>query len=735
MINYWRALMLVISIIFIACSSNNEEIDPLENDNTPPVLDLTFKGFPNISEGSPIVVSKKIEIAISAEDSNGIDKIEAFLDGEKVGEDASAPYLITIDVSQYTSKSIAGKYKNYTLEIVATDRAGNTTSKEQIINVDNEIPVVSDVSLIPESTLTGNTNPFSFLVSDNEGLESIMLYLNEELYAQVEIEEPYESNIDTSVLPDGSNILKIEATDVAGNMAIFELDFITDNSGPVVSFENLTDQIIIDEVLLLNPTVTDEYSEVVSIEIKFNDETLTVTDSEAPINYEFDPENYSVGESTFEIIAIDGLGNTSSMTIDANIYRRLIEINIPENRINPSITAAVVFVSRMDGSNVVWQEIVPEDRQIILSVPESFDLSTEFMVSFFMEDNGGMASITTHQNLTRGNPGVLNLAEPVRREGNGSGRQVPIVNFLSNDVLIGESGPSYSFFQSTDDSPASYTVYLDTAQDFLNISTAEDPVYLDPFDQVYVFDLSTYENTLISYPPASDYTLDKANLRNDNLENGQLVVSSPNILANTNSVMRIAGALSQEDEVSNKFHEMFVWNRVGNLDTPMDYTLNSTFYSYRHALHFGNYYTERKGRPLASYTVPDVSLDYSISDNEINIAVQGTEHVVGRVQCVDFDNLTYVWNITYDSENISTVIIPELPVSISHPIESAHQSGNIKVEKVELISYGSISSYDQYIDRMVKNQTNVLEATDWYQLVFKSRTGDFNIPIRDFLFQ
>lgn len=735
MTNYFRVLIIIITIVFVACSSDSDEVNPLENDSTPPTLDLAFEGFPNITETSPIVVSKKIEITISAQDANGIAKVEAFLDEEKVGEDSSSPFFITIDVSQYTSKSTTGKYQNYTLKIVATDKAGNIASKEQLINVDNEMPVINEVSLVTDTVLTGSTNPFSFLVSDNEGLESINIYLNGELNKQIEIDGPYESGIDTSALPEGLNTLKIEAKDIAGNIANYEVNFISDNLGPEVSFENLTEGIIIDEIFQLNPIVTDEYSEVVSTEIKFNNETLTMVDSDVTINYEFDPESFIVGEGNFEIISVDGLGNTSSTIIGANIHRRLIEVNIPESRISPYITAAVVFVSRMDGTVIDWKEITPEDRQIIFSVPESFDMSTEFMVSFFLKDNGGIASITTHQNLTRVNPKVLNLSEPVRREGNGSGEQIPIVNFLSNDVLIGESGTSYSFFQSMDDSPASYTAYIDTAQGFLNISTANDPLNLNSFDQVYVYDRFTNENILIPNPLTPNYILDKANLRSDNLESGQLLVSSPNPLANTNSILMIAGALSQEDDLLNKYHEMFVWNRVGNLDSPMDYLLNTNFYSYRHAIQFGNYYTERKGKPLSNYVIPNVSLGYSISNNQIDISVQGTEHVVGRVQCVDFDNQTYVWHITFDSQKLSNVIVPELPVSISHPVKSAYQSDNIKVEKVELISYESITTYDQYIDGLLKNQSSILETNDWYQLVFKSRTGDFNTPIRGFLFQ
>jgi len=735
MANIHKAYLLIFVTVLIACSSDSNEVDPIASDKTPPTLDLSFAGFPATSGDIPIVVSKQIEITISAQDANGIIKIEAFLDGDKVGEDRSAPFMITIDVSQLASKSLAGKYMDYTLEIVATDGAENTTSKEQIINVDNALPVISEVSLDSQTILNGSANNITFQVSDNEELASVTVYLNNELLIEVGNQGPFEANIDTSVLPDGPCTLKIEATDAAQNKATFEVPFISDNQGPEISLENLSEGLIIDQILQLNPSVTDQYSEVSSVEIKYNAESLIVVESGSPVSYVFDPEGYPVGEGTFEITAIDALGNTTTITTTAIIHRRLIEINIPEGRISPYITAAVVFISRMDGSNVVWKEISPEDRKVVLSAPEAFDMTTEFMVSFFLQDNGGMASLTTHQNLTRSIPGVINLAEPVRRDGEGLITQLPIANFLSNDVVIGESATSYDFLQSVDNAPSSYTVYLDTAQEILNISLAEDPLKVDPFDQVYVFNLSTFENILIPNPAPPDYVFDKANLRSDNLETGQLQVSSTTLLSGTNSILRIAGALSPEDDLADKYHEIFVWNRVGTLDSAMDYLLNTSFYSYRHALRFGKYYTERKGTPLASYTIPDLTVDYAFSNNQINLSVQGTEHSVGRAQCVDFDNLTYVWNVTFDSQKMSSVIVPDLPVSISHPVKSAHQAGNIKVEKVELNSYVSIPSYDQYIDKVVKNHTSILNESDWYQLVFKSRTGDFNTPIRDFLFQ
>lgn len=735
MVKHSRPLFLLFSFVFIACSPDSEPTDPLASDKTPPSLELAFAGFPSASEGSTIFVTQQLEISISAQDANGIEKVEAFLDGDKVGEDLTAPFLIIVDVSQLASKSESGKYKDYILEIVATDKAGNTATKRQTINVDNELPVISNVSLASQTVLNGADNLFTFNVLDNEGLAAISLYLNDTLLTEIGTEGPFEANLDTSDLDEGPNTLKIEAIDLAGNTAVFEVDFISDNAGPEIVFQNLTEDLVIDQTLTLNPLVTDEYSEVASVEIAFNSETFMMDDSGSPISFDFDPEGYAVGEGTFEITATDILGNISTLTRTVNIHRRLIEISIPENWLSPYVTAAVVFVSRMDGSLLLWREILPEDRQLVLSVPEEFDNNTEFMVSFFWEDNGGAATLSTHQNLTRANPGILNLKVPPRRDGTGLSSQVPIANFLSNDVVIGESATSYGFFQSVDDAPSSYTVFLDTAQDFLNISTAVDAEIMNPFDQVYVFDLQTFSNTLIPNPVPADFILDKANMTTSDLESRQLQLSSSATLPNTNSVLRIAGALSSADDLANKFHELFVWNRVGVLDTPMDYQINTAFYAYRHALQFGNYFTERKGSPLPNYTIPGTAVDYTITNNQIDVTIQGAEHVVGRAQCFDFEDQTYAWNITFDSQNTGSLTIPELPVSISHPVRAIQQAGTIKVEKMELVSYAAISTYDQYIEGVLKDQTNILEATDWYQLVFKSRTGNFNSPIRDFLFQ
>src|SRR5690606_38852051 len=333
---------------------------------------------------------------------------------QKVGEDTTAPFEITVDLSKFSSKTAKGNFQDYTLKVTATDKAGNVSAKEQVINVDNEIAVISDVSVDKDMVLHGSTNPIAFNVTDNEEIAKVYVYINNNLITEITDEGSLESNIDTSDLSEGQNTLKIEAIDLADNKAIFEVSFISDNLGPEIKLENITNDMVIDELITVAPIVTDTYSEVASVEIRFNDEVLFLTESGSEINYDFDPENFGVGEATFAITALDSVGNSSTMEIPVNIYRRLITINIPENRIHPAIVTPVVFISRMDGSLVVSKEILRSDRQIILSVPEEFDLTTEFMLSFYLQDNGNTAGISTHQNLTRGNPKILTLAEPVR---------------------------------------------------------------------------------------------------------------------------------------------------------------------------------------------------------------------------------------------------------------------------------------------------------------------------------
>lgn len=723
-------------IVINSCSKESETKDG--PDIASPTINFSIAGFPsNNTSGEPIVVSNQIEIKIDAEDAGGIARTEAFIDDVKVGEDVAAPYSIIVNVSSYTSKiGSAKKYKDYVLKVTATDKVGNTTSKEQKINIDNELPSITDVSLKDNSVISGETNTLTFDVADNEELSAVTVYIGARALAEIQ-DENYELNIDTSALSDGENMLKIEAIDAADNTATHIVNLNVDNTGPEVTFSALVERQILDEEIVIAPDVTDALSNITSVEILHGDTSLALfNDSATSYQLNFDPEEFPVGDHILTCKAVDGLGNENSVEIPIRIYRRLITINIPEDRLVPWITLPVVFISRMDGSLVTYKEILREDRQITLSVAEEFDLETEFMLSFYLEDNSGSTKISTHQNLTRNRPGTLSLATPNRWVEKGLGPQIPIANFFTNDNLLISSGDTHHS-NTWLSASANYSGSLNTSEDHIYIGHGVSETNPKPFDSFYLFESnnsSSYKYLLIENPIEEGYVVDKNNFISAGVETKSVTVEAANLAGDGYSNLSIFGALTTDDEINNRYHLINLANINQNSGQPWEYKLNTIFPYFKHTFQFGKYFTERNGAPEESYTIPDLSVSYTSNENLVSIDIQGSGHILGRIRCTDFDSPNYDWYITFNSETTTNIVIPDLPENISNPIVAIQKNGNIVVQSVELLKYESIVDYDDYIDKITKNQTNILDVCDWYEMVFTSKTGFLNGPNHEFVF-
>src|SRR5690606_37613811 len=173
--------LLLLGVLCISCSKDSEEAP----DITPPSVDFSIKGVTQSNTEAPPIIGNTVEIEISAQDAKGISKVEAFIDDAKVGEDKEAPFKITIDLSQY-AKKLSGKgtainktQTQYTLIVSATDLSGNVSSVEQDIIVDNEIPTITEVTLENNAVITGTENEVTFKDSDNEGITSLEVKIND----------------------------------------------------------------------------------------------------------------------------------------------------------------------------------------------------------------------------------------------------------------------------------------------------------------------------------------------------------------------------------------------------------------------------------------------------------------------------------------------------------------------------------------------------------------------------
>lgn len=91
-------------------------------------------------------VSGTVTVSASATDRGGVDAVEFLVDGEPVDEDASAPYAIRLDTTEYEDGPV-------TITARATDGAGNDASAARRVSVSNPLPDEPDIDPAPAPSL------------------------------------------------------------------------------------------------------------------------------------------------------------------------------------------------------------------------------------------------------------------------------------------------------------------------------------------------------------------------------------------------------------------------------------------------------------------------------------------------------------------------------------------------------------------------------------------------------
>tara|TARA_R110000868_G_scaffold403147_1_gene680055 strand:- start:863 stop:3064 length:2202 start_codon:yes stop_codon:yes gene_type:complete len=717
MINHYQRFIFLLCIVFLnSCASDSENKE--EPDIVAPVIAFSIGGFPNTTT-TPIVVSNKIEISVDAQDEGGISKIEAFINGDKMGEDLTAPYTISIDISTFTSK-IAGsnKYKDYILKVTATDKTGNTSSKEQAIYIDNELPSISEVSLLENQIINGYSNEVTFLVTDNQEISSITVFLNDTSLSIIE-GDTLKVNIPTLNLTDGINLLKIEATDSAENTAIYTVNFISDNTGPEISVENLIEGMIIDESFLFTPNITDIYSEIDSVQISINDSIVLHDLFTNGINYTLDPESFPIGENLININASDQVGNKTILDITQLIHRRLLKITFENETINPGYAKFYVFASDSNGELLDIKEASISTTELILNTTTDINSTTEFMVTFagFLSGYGDFSILSTIQNITRDNLKIINLKTP-KKEYVVSNLEFHVVN---NPTDYGIDG--YGSFYSASYFPDSDALHFETREVANSNINHSDKVYL----KSYNYNNYTYSYMLLDFPLAEDMVIDYSQFISDGVENRFYNAPFTTGDNGKSTSLNLFGYLNETDFNNDSSH--LLWNEGRGLESNFDssngilYSLDTQFSFYRYELQLEDYFTKRIGAPLDYYSYPDWSIDFNQNGNTIEIISTGLEHTNGNIFLENSEGVDkiYRWNLLFNSQTTSNIILPKLPNELSSwNINDVYNSNTIEIQQVELKRYEGINSYEEYLQNSIKPNLNSRKTSDFIESIFNN---------------
>ncbi len=179
------------------------------NDTISPVVSMT-----GARDGD--TVSGTITLEIDANDDTSVERIELFVNGQKVGETSGSRIVYEIDTLQYTNGALE-------IQAQAFDTSGNvgTLTHTYTVNntndsVDDIAPASSIISPTNGDTISGRSVNIYTQSNDNIGVSLVELYVDGALYsASTNPNATFSWNI--RKVADGAHTLQTIAYDLAGN--------------------------------------------------------------------------------------------------------------------------------------------------------------------------------------------------------------------------------------------------------------------------------------------------------------------------------------------------------------------------------------------------------------------------------------------------------------------------------------------------------------------------------------
>ncbi len=719
---------LMFGLLFVSCYSDSDEIP---KDITPPSLSISIEGASSITD-QVVIVSNQIVVNVDAKDSGGLSKVEAFIDGTKVGEDSDAPYRLIIDVSGYSSKVSSKALEEYILRIDATDKAGNSTSKEVTISIDNNAPSISNVSLKEKSVIGGEVNPVTFEVSDNDGVSSVEIYVNDEILNEV-IDDEYGLNLDTSMLEDGENVLKVEAVDAAGNNSVYSVIFIVDNTGPMLSFNNLEDDQIVDKSILIDLVAEDAYSDIAMVTYSIGEEVQYETENDTDFDWEFFPRDFSTGLTEIVVVAKDDLGNEGSARVSIEILRRLIKVNFAQGFYQRDYDQFYVFASNMEGKLLDVQRVLPETESIDFRTAEDFSENEEFMltlVSYRTSQTFSGSNFSTISNIS----GLeeINLRAPVR-EHHLDLVTLPASGFDSNDLYQYRGGGRLS----SGDLLNQNTEFRFYRNQDVSRGVTTDKMYVGLHNRT----LDTYSYGIFDWDLGGITEIRPDMFTQDGIE--IRTVQSEYLDGNETYKDLILLGFLDENEYQN-----WLWNFYGVATTSYfnenRYIFNKAFYKQKYSLTLDNYHVWGTDDLDDYYPRLNWTLDYDYSNNVFDVYASSGDHIVGKITLtdntpdgyeLDGKRVKYYWEIYFDSQNQTRVALPEIPEELqSWEFFGFYEQKDMDFSQIEIKRYEGLATYNEFLEKVIKVNTPDFLVSPKIESISNSAAGYFKSYINPALF-
>ncbi|HEX8435936.1 Ig-like domain-containing protein [Archangium sp.] len=243
-----------------------------------------------------------VQVSATASDTEGVAKVEFYVDGTLLGTDTSAPYGLSWNTAGVTEGA-------HVLTARAFDSSGNVgTSAEVAVTVDNTAPTVA-LGAPGQNAHVGGLVQVSATASDNLGVARVEFYVDGTLL-DADTSAPHGTSWNSAVVAEGTHSLTVKAYDAAGNVGTSSAVGVTvDNTAPTTALSAPAQNAWLRGTVQVSATASDNRG-VARVEF-YADGTLLGTDTTAPYAVNWDTATGANGGITLTTRSYDAAGNVT----------------------------------------------------------------------------------------------------------------------------------------------------------------------------------------------------------------------------------------------------------------------------------------------------------------------------------------------------------------------------------------------------------------------------------------